>query len=84
MKLAVIIGAVIAALVLGLFGLLVYASPNPTDQFAGRLMMGGAVVVIVLTFFHQNPYVAVVLKVVIVVTLLGTIWLLWSMFGRSH
>jgi len=76
----VVVAAVISAGLLGFVGMLVYASPNPTDRLAGSMMMAAAAATLVMTVFHRNPFVAVILRIVVVVTLLGTAWLLARMF----
>lgn len=81
MSYMLIIAAVMSAAILGFVGMLVYASPNPMDQLAGRLIMAAAAAILVMTFFHRDPHVALILKVILVLTLLGTLWLLGRMFS---
>ena len=63
-----------------LWGVLIYASPNRTDQLVGKLIIASALATIALGLFVDRPWVKVVLGVFIasVVAATAYIWLKWS------
>ena len=74
------LAAIIAAIFAGVWGLLIYASPRPTDQLYGKLIIAGAFVMIGLALFAERPWAKVALSALIVIVAGFTVyvWLKWS------
>lgn len=74
MRYLLVAGALLAAALVGLFGVLVYASPNPNDRLEGRLIGLAAVGIVALTFFSRSAVAAAVLATVVVAVFGALAW----------
>ena len=82
MQILLVVCGIAAAALVGVLGLMVYASPNPNDQLIGKVVIASALGILVLTAFHRNAYAAAALWLVTASVVLGACWLLWKWSGH--
>ena len=75
-------GAVLAGLVGAFIGVLVYASPRPSDQLAGKLIIAAAAAVVLLALFVDQPWARAITIAAMVIVLGFAAYLGLSWSGR--
>ena len=74
------IAAIVAAIFAAGWGLLIYASPRPADQLAGKVVIAGALGIFILALLSERPWAKAALWLTIIAVAGFTIyvWLRWS------